>query len=162
MILDGKKPQKLLKMQNFTVAKQVINSRLHQTASKEHTEMFRRLFGLQSNLWIACLLSIGLMTASCGSSEKETAEAQSQNPNQQPSGGATAVDAAIAKTGLLEQPQEYTGTTTPFRIVSVRSQVEGRLLALNLDVGDTVSQGQNVGQLDDALLVTALRKQKQN
>ncbi|QSJ17284.1 efflux RND transporter periplasmic adaptor subunit [Nostoc sp. UHCC 0702] len=156
MILDGKKPQKLLKMQNFTVAKQVINSRLHQAASKEHTEKFRRLFGLQSNLWMACLLSIGLMTASCGSSEKEVADAQSQNPNQQRGGGATPVDAAIAKTGLLEQPQEYTGTTTPFRIVSVRSQVEARLLALNLDVGDKVSQGQNVGLLDEALLLTAL------
>ncbi|BAZ53073.1 RND family efflux transporter MFP subunit [Nostoc sp. NIES-4103] len=156
MILDGNRPQKLLKMQNSPVAKQLVNSRLHQTASKENTKKFRRLFGLQPTLWIACLLSIGLMTASCGSSGKETAKAQSQNPNQQPGGGATAVDAAIAKTGLLEQPQEYTGTTTPFRIVSVRSQIEARLLALNLDVGDKVSQGQNVGLLDDALLLTAL------
>nr|WP_225896346.1 efflux RND transporter periplasmic adaptor subunit [Amazonocrinis nigriterrae] len=143
-------------MQNFTVAKQVVNPRLHQTASKENTRKFLYGFGLQPTLWIACLLSIGLMTASCGSSEKDAADAQSQSPNQQRGGGATAVDAAIAKTGLLEQPQKYTGTTTPFRIVSVRSQIEARLLALNLDVGDKVSQGQNVGLLDDALVLTAL------
>ena len=46
MILDGNKPQKLLKMQNFAVAKQVINSRSHQTASKENTGKFPRLVWL--------------------------------------------------------------------------------------------------------------------
>jgi HlyD family secretion protein len=113
-----------------------------------------------SILLIPCLLGIGLLTASCGALPKqESADAQSQSLGRgQGGGGATAVDVAIARTDTLETQPEYTGNTTPFRIVSVRSQVEARLLALNLDVGDTVKLGQNVGQLDDAILLTELKQ----
>ena len=110
------------------------------------------------SLLISCLVGIGLLTASCGSLPKESADAQSQSPASREGGGATPVDVAIARTDLLEKQPEYTGNTTPFRIVSVRSQVEARLLALNLDVGDTVKLGQNVGQLDDAILSTELKQ----
>ncbi|MBG1265400.1 efflux RND transporter periplasmic adaptor subunit [Nostoc sp. WHI] len=97
--------------------------------------------------------------ASCGSLPKESADAQPQNSgNGQRGGAATPVDVAIARTDLLQKQLEYTGNTTPFQIVSVRSQVEARLLALNLDVGDTVKRGQNLGQLDDVLLLTALKQ----
>jgi HlyD family secretion protein len=112
-----------------------------------------------SILLIPCLLGIGLLTASCGALPKqESADAQSQSLGRGQGGGATAVDVAIARTDTLETQPEYTGNTTPFRIVSVRSQVEARLLALNLDVGDTVKLGQNVGQLDDAILSTELKQ----
>jgi HlyD family secretion protein len=105
------------------------------------------------------LLGIGLLTASCGALPKqESADAQSQSLSRGQCGGATAVDVAIARTDTLETQPEYTGNTIPFRIVSVRSQVEARLLALNLDVGDTVKLGQNVGQLDDAILLTELKQ----
>ncbi|WP_445637303.1 efflux RND transporter periplasmic adaptor subunit [Nostoc sp. DSM 114161] len=108
---------------------------------------------------IPCLVGIGLLTASCGSLPKESAEAQSQSPGGRArGGGATPVDVAIARTDLLQTQPEYTGNTVPFRIVSLRSQVEARLLALNLDVGDRVNQGQTVGQLDDALLLTAYKQ----
>ncbi|MFN6496835.1 MAG: efflux RND transporter periplasmic adaptor subunit [Nostoc sp. DedQUE01] len=111
------------------------------------------------SILIPCLVGIGLLTASCGSLPKESAEAQSQTPTGGArGGGAKPVDVAIARTDLLQTQPEYTGNTTPFRIVSLRSQVEARLLALNLDVGDTVTQGQNVGQLDDALLLTAFKQ----
>ncbi|WP_459195146.1 efflux RND transporter periplasmic adaptor subunit [Nostoc sp. FACHB-892] len=109
-------------------------------------------------LLIPCLVGIGLLTASCGSLPKESAKAQSQQPGSRERGGATPVDVAIARTDLLQKSPEYTGNTTPFRIVSLRSQVEARLLALNLDVGDTVKLGQNVGQLDDAILMTELKQ----
>ncbi|MHC5833101.1 MAG: efflux RND transporter periplasmic adaptor subunit, partial [Nostoc sp.] len=77
-----------------------------------------------SILLIPCLLGIGLLTANCGALPKESADAESQSPGS----GATAVDMAIARTELLQKQPEYTGNTTPFRIVSVRSQVEARLL----------------------------------
>ncbi|MBW4632105.1 MAG: efflux RND transporter periplasmic adaptor subunit [Iphinoe sp. HA4291-MV1] len=105
---------------------------------------------------IASVLGVGLLTAGCGSLPKESAEAESQRPRgKQEGGGAVPVDASIARTGVLRQEPEYTGTTTPFRTVSLRSQVEGRLLALNADVGDAVKQGQIIAQIDDALLRTA-------
>ncbi|MEA5504116.1 efflux RND transporter periplasmic adaptor subunit [Halotia wernerae UHCC 0503] len=157
MILDGNKPQKLLKIPDDAAANQTINSELHYTDQEENRRIFFHLFVSPSKLLMVCLLGIGLMTASCGSFQKESAKAQSQRPSAN-KGGATSVDVAIARTGLLKKPLEYTGTTTAFRTVSLRSQVEARLLALNLDVGDTVKQGQNVGQLDDAILLTALKQ----
>jgi multidrug efflux pump subunit AcrA (membrane-fusion protein) len=66
------------------------------------------------------------------------------------------VDVAIAKTEILEEPIEYIGTTRPVREVSLRAQVEGRLLNLQVDVGNVVKQGQILARLDDSLLVTSV------
>ncbi len=108
---------------------------------------------------IACLLGLGFLSASCGYFSKESAEAQSEAKSKRgKSGSATAVDVAIARRGLLQKEQPLTGTTTPFRTVSLRSQVEGRLLGLNIDVGDAVIQGQIIGQIDDVLLKTAINQ----
>ncbi|MGB7377013.1 MAG: efflux RND transporter periplasmic adaptor subunit [Rivularia sp. (in: cyanobacteria)] len=108
---------------------------------------------------IVIILSVGILSTSCASLPKESAEAQSQRRGRGgKKGGATAVDVAIARTGSLQQEQSLTGTTTPFRTVSLRSQVEGRLLALNVDIGDTVNKGQIIGQIDDALLKTAINQ----
>ncbi|BCL37213.1 RND transporter [Nostoc sp. MS1] len=112
----------------------------------------------KSILLFTCLLSMGVLTASCGSMPKEAAEAQSQRQGGRERGGLAPVDVAIASTDRLETQPEYTGTTIPFRTVSLRSQVEGRLLSLNTDVGNTVKQGQNIGRLDDVLLTTELRR----
>ncbi|ARV61365.1 efflux transporter periplasmic adaptor subunit [Nostocales cyanobacterium HT-58-2] len=123
--------------------------------TKQATIIYKEM-EITKKSFIASVLGIGLLTVGCGSLPKESAEAQSQSPGrQQPKGSAVPVDASIARTGVLRQDPEYTGTTTPFRTVSVRSQVEGRLLALNVDVGDALKQGQIIAQIDDALLRTA-------
>ncbi len=108
------------------------------------------------NLCIFSVFGLVLLTVGCGSSPKESAEAQSQKPRQK--SPETAVDVSIARTNLLSPQSEYIGNTTPFRVVSVRSQVEGRLIALNLDIGDTIQRGKIISQLDDTLLVTALKQ----
>ncbi|MDM9381830.1 efflux RND transporter periplasmic adaptor subunit [Chlorogloeopsis sp. ULAP01] len=107
--------------------------------------------------WLASLLGIALLIGGCGSFPKESAEAQQERRGSQ-AASATPVDVAIARKDLLQQQLEYTGTTTPYRTVSLRSQVEGRLVALNVDVGDILTQGQIVGQVDDVLLRTALNQ----
>ena len=105
------------------------------------------------------LIGMGLLTAGCGSMPKESAKAQSQQRGEGRRGNnVIPVDVAIARTGFLRVQPVYTGNTTPYRTVSLRSQVEARLLALNLDVGDQVNQGQNVGLLDDAILLTSLKQ----
>ncbi|WP_232224161.1 efflux RND transporter periplasmic adaptor subunit [Mastigocladopsis repens] len=110
----------------------------------------------RKKIFIASVLGVGLLTVGCGSLPKELAEAQSQRSGgNQAGGGAVPVDASIARTGVLRKELEYTASTTPFRTVSLRSQVEGRLLALNVDVGDALKQGQIIAQIDDALLRTA-------
>ncbi|MEH2193884.1 MAG: efflux RND transporter periplasmic adaptor subunit [Nostoc sp.] len=180
MILDTNKPHKQVKMKDPVVANQLINSQLDAVVKTEvPTADFKSRLLANSicstgrkgkgknyflcstyvrSLLMSCLVAIGLLTASCGSSPKESADAQSQSPGNRERSSTTPVDVAIARTDLLQKQPEYTGNTTPFRIVSLRSQVEGRLLALNLDVGDTVKLGQNVGQLDDAILSTQLKQ----
>ncbi len=185
MILDVNKPHKQVKMTDSVTENQLINIKLDSVAKTEvampavgcaYADVENKLVAKSScakggkgenyffastylrNLLIPCLVGIGLLTASCGSLPKESAKAQSQSPAGRERSGGTPVDAAIARTDLLQTQPEYTGNTTPYRIVSLRSQVEARLLALNLDVGDTVTQGQNVGQLDDAILLTELKQ----
>ncbi|MBD2567841.1 efflux RND transporter periplasmic adaptor subunit [Anabaena lutea] len=138
MILDGKKLQKQVKIPTTLIATPVMN---------------------RQTLLMTCMLGLAMLTGSCGSLPKESAEAQSRQPGGRERGNSeTAVDVAIAQTNSLSPSPEYIGNTTAYRIVSVRSQVEGRLLALNLDVGDTVQRGQIISQLDDVLLKTGLQQ----
>ncbi len=145
MLLEGNKIRKRTHQQICTVVRKLQQPNI--------TSMPKQVN--RKNVLIASILSVGLLTAGCGSLPKESAEAQSRSPgNNQRGGGAVPVDVATARTGLLRQEPEYTGTTVPFRTVSLRSRVEGQLLALNVDVGDRVNQGQAIGQVDDALLRT--------
>lgn len=93
--------------------------------------------------------------AGCGSLPKSEAGAQQPRLGQADDGPA-AVDVAIARTAAVNQDQAYTGTTQPYRRVSVRSQVEGQILNLNVNVGDQVSDGQTLGRLDDGVLTAAV------
>ncbi|MFM7885319.1 MAG: efflux RND transporter periplasmic adaptor subunit, partial [Pseudanabaena sp.] len=98
--------------------------------------------------WIlATIASLSGVTVSCTQNNKDASQAQVQT--QKPS---VAVDVAIASLELLENENEYTGTTAPIKEVSVRSRLEGRLLDLNVDIGDRVEAGQAIAQLDDTLL----------
>lgn len=83
-------------------------------------------------------------------------EAQPQPPGATADQGSPAVDVAIARSDVIRQPREYTGTTQPLQEVSVRSQVEGQVLNLNVNVGDAVTQGQTLAQVDDSILNAAV------
>ena len=72
----------------------------------------------------------------------------------------TNVDVMIATLGSLTKEIEYIGTTAPVHEVSVRSQVEGRLLNLWVDVGDAVKKGQVLAKLDDNLLAVAVSREQ--
>lgn len=114
---------------------------------------------LSKLILIAFVWSLVTIVTGCDSRGKQSAQAQSEaEKGAAPGNGSTAVDVAIARVQPLRQPREYVGTTKPFRIVTLRSQVEGKLLALNLDVGDTLRQQQVIGQVDDAILKTDLNQ----
>ncbi|MGB3755811.1 MAG: efflux RND transporter periplasmic adaptor subunit [Rivularia sp. (in: cyanobacteria)] len=106
-----------------------------------------------SSILFVFYLVIGLLNTSCNSVPKETAQATLKR-----GGGVTAVDAAIARKGQLEKELSYTGSTVPFREISVRSQIEGQLLSLNVDLGDRVTKGYVVGLIDDTLLKASLNQ----
>jgi HlyD family secretion protein len=98
-------------------------------------------------IWmLAAITGLSVGITSCGAA-KDATQAQTQSKKT-----STAVDVAIAKFDTLQAETEYTGTTAPIREVSVKSCLEGRLLDLNVDVGDLVAAGQAIAQLDDAVL----------
>lgn len=102
-----------------------------------------------------CLLPVLMISAGCSLLGKAEAEAQAPKANtQKPS--ITAVDAAIARNGILQETPTYIGTTKPYREVSLRSQVEGRLLNLTVNIGEPVVPGQIIAQLDETILTTAV------
>ena len=63
-----------------------------------------------------------------------------------------AVDVAIAKPNTDQILESFTGTTAPIQEVMVRSQVDGQLQKLAVEVGDRVKKGQILGQQDDEVL----------
>jgi HlyD family secretion protein len=101
---------------------------------------------------VLLLLGAGVALTSCGVLPER--EAQAQQEQGQRGNGAVAVETAIARAGSLTSQLEYTGTTEPVRQVSLRSQVEGQLLDLAVDVGDRVRQGQVLARVDDRILLT--------
>lgn len=97
-------------------------------------------------IWMLVAIA-GLSVGTVGCAAKDATQAQTQSQK-----SSTAVDVAIVKFDSLQSETEYTGTTAPIREVSVKSRLEGRLLDLNVDVGDLVASGQAIAQLDDAVL----------
>jgi RND family efflux transporter MFP subunit len=88
-------------------------------------------------------------------------DAQNDTPRQNQSQSkpdSVAVDVAIARKINLDNPREYIGSTQPLQQVSLRSQVEGRLLELNTDLGDSVKEGEILGRLDDSLLASKVQE----
>jgi multidrug resistance efflux pump len=104
-----------------------------------------------------CLVPLLASLTGCSGTPKAEAEAQNRRPGAQRGAerGPTSipVDVAIARPGVLQEAPIYIGTTLPAREVSLRSQVEGRLLNLNVNVGDRVRRGQQLAQLDNTLLL---------
>lgn len=109
----------------------------------------------KSYSWLV-VASVLMIASGCGWLPKDAADAQPQPAQGSQTDTATAVDVTVARTGTLQEDVLYTGTTAAVREVSLRPQVEGKLLSLNVDVGDAVEQGQVIARLDDALLVAAV------
>jgi HlyD family secretion protein len=103
----------------------------------------------------ALLCGVPLMLASCGSVPKSEAEAP-QRLGRSGQRGPASVDAIAVKTGSLSSSLEYTGTTQPYRSISLRTQAEGQLLSLAVDVGDPVAKGQVLARLDNSILSTSV------
>ena len=95
----------------------------------------------------------------CGNIWEQNAKAQPQKTQQSESSG-IAVDVAIARPQTLARELEYTGTTAPMREVSLRSQTEGQLQTLLVDVGDSVKPGQVLAYIEDDLLTGAVNQAK--
>ena len=72
----------------------------------------------------------------------------------------TTVDVAIADTQNALNTQAYIGTTEPNSVTILRSQISGRLLGLDVRVGDRVTKNQVIGRIDDSLLAATVQQEK--
>lgn len=115
--------------------------------------LFRRYCSIAGSVMTLSLLLSGCNLIPAGEAQTQgQGQDQGQDQGQRP----PAVDAQIAESGNVETDPEYTGTTRPYREVSLRSQVTGQLVNLTVDVGDSVQQGQTIGQLDSETLRAAV------
>ncbi|MEB3311201.1 MAG: efflux RND transporter periplasmic adaptor subunit [Snowella sp.] len=111
-------------------------------------------YRVRSSLGVLCgLVWLGTSLSGCGQWEQPKVEAQPSSGQENATDRPSAVDVMLTKTGQLRQATEYTGTTAPIREVSLRSQVEGQLQTLTVDVGDRVESGQILARLNDDLLL---------
>ena len=103
---------------------------------------------------------LGLLLTGCQGLGDENAKAQPQPSSEKSRNRPISVEAAIARPQKLLTDLEYTGTTAPIREVSLRSQVEGQLQELKVDVGDAVQSGQILARINDDLLLGAVNQAK--
>ena len=124
------------------------NSRLHFPPC-HNSYLTKRTFFL-----LIILSNLLISVTGCALTPKNQVGAQ---PNPKGASGEkqiTSVDVAVARTGVLKQVKEYTGTTKPIQEVALRSRVEGQILTLAVDVGNKVIRGETLAKLDDSLLAT--------
>ncbi|WPF87420.1 efflux RND transporter periplasmic adaptor subunit [Cyanobacterium aponinum AL20118] len=103
----------------------------------------------------SCLLLFLLPLASCGNPPETTAQEEESLP---PSARIPSVDIQAVSREFLTPTREYIGTTEPLKEVIIRSQAEGQLLELTVDVGDRILKGQTIASLDDTLLNASLAR----
>lgn len=108
--------------------------------------------------WNGLLLSGLLLLPVGGCSLFPRSEAQTGPPAGAEEAAPVAVETAVAATGTVEDVLAYTGTTRPTQEVSVRSQLDGQIQALPVDVGDAVVAGEMLAQIDDDLPQVALNE----
>ncbi|WP_448514550.1 efflux RND transporter periplasmic adaptor subunit [Parathermosynechococcus lividus] len=97
-------------------------------------------------------IAVGVLLGGCQSAMNRLDAPAVARPERE----GVAVDVAVAQLGQLESDTTLTGTTRPYREVMVRSQVEGQVVRLGVDVGDRVRAGQVLAEVDPIVLKTAV------
>ncbi|MEM1255386.1 MAG: efflux RND transporter periplasmic adaptor subunit [Cyanobacteria bacterium P01_H01_bin.21] len=92
----------------------------------------------------------------CGFLSPSSAQPESGQRSQ--SDGPIAVQTATAETGSVGGLLTYTGTTRPNQQVTLRSQADGTVINLSVDVGDAIAQEDLLAQLDGNLQTANLNE----
>jgi HlyD family secretion protein len=113
----------------------------------------------QSIFSLILLLSVGLV--SCNPNRQAASSGGPGGGRGGPPGKSdqpVTVEVLTAKAGSLGDSNTYTGTTEPRQQVNLRSQITAQLLDLTVDVGDSVTAGQVIAQLDATSLRAAVQQ----
>lgn len=101
--------------------------------------------------WLGAI-TIAVLLAGCQSAMNRLESPAVARPDRK---GVTA-DVAVARLAPLAAGATLTGTTRPYREVMLRSQVEGQVIRLGVDVGDRVQLGQLLAEVDAVVLKNAV------
>lgn len=101
--------------------------------------------------WLGAI-AIALLLGGCQSAMSRLESPAVARPERE----GVAADVAVARLAPLETGTTLTGTTRPYREVMVRSQVEGQVIHLGVDVGDRVQSGQLLAEVDPVVLKNAV------
>ncbi|WP_318702101.1 MULTISPECIES: efflux RND transporter periplasmic adaptor subunit [unclassified Roseofilum] len=107
-------------------------------------------------LQLLLLMALLLTSTGCKLLPRPESSAFSQPVANQPQ--TISVDVATAAASDRGTRLTYTGTTEPIQEVTLRSQSEGQLLYLSVDVGDRVRRGQVIAEIDKALPTAAINQ----
>ncbi len=111
-----------------------------------------------THLGIILILLSPLTGCTVSSEDKGVAQNQPETIDLETQEELIPVDVGIAQVKSIREIPEYVGTTNPILEVSIRSQVEGRLIDLNVNIGDRVNSGEFLAQLDDSLLAAEVNR----
>jgi multidrug efflux system membrane fusion protein len=100
--------------------------------------------------WLWLLLLIVIVAAVAYYMFGRSEETATSEDTAGPGGGApaTAISAVAASQGDLPIELTALGTVRPLQSVAVRPRVEGELLSVNFEEGETVKKGQRIAQVD--------------
>ena len=118
--------------------------------------MIKLIKPIKAIVWLTLLASL----TGCIPSGFEQKEIEKTATNRQKVVKLPAIDVAIVERGAFNPPLEYIGTSQAIQEVILRSQTEGQILELNVNVGDRVSKGDIIGRLDDSLAQVAITREK--
>ncbi len=117
-------------------------------------------YGQPATIQVSLLLPLIVIISGCSflpSASGQPAGQRGGRPERS-NDGPIAVQTAITETGSVAGELIYTGTTRPTQQVALRSQVSGEIIALSADVGDGITQGEVLAQLDGDLQTTNLNQ----
>ncbi|MEM7065406.1 MAG: efflux RND transporter periplasmic adaptor subunit [Cyanobacteria bacterium P01_B01_bin.77] len=95
---------------------------------------------------------LGLLLLLPGCGFFAPSEAQTSRPGRSDDNQPVAVETARAQRGSLTAALVYTGTTRPQQQIALRAQTAGEVVAVNVDVGDSVQTGDTLARIDGSLL----------
>jgi membrane fusion protein (multidrug efflux system) len=125
----------------------------------------RKVFQGRGGAWCALVLTgLASVMSGCGGGGTSSASAATQQGGRGPRGDQPppAVELAAAELGTVARTVTVAGLSEPIRSVGVNAQLSGALLAVNVEEGDVVREGQVLARLDSRELQAQVASAKAN
>jgi RND family efflux transporter MFP subunit len=104
---------------------------------------------------IAAILAVVALVAFRLVSNKQAIDEKNQLPDN--TGVAVAVNVAPVQSRVSQRNLSLVGTVAANQVIDVKSEAQGKLLSLNVELGNPVRKGQTLGRIDNQMQALAVR-----